>query len=180
MAKLVEQVYASALFDLAKEEDKLQEVEQDFALFVDLLDEDPTFFEFYRSPIIAKDKKKEVLLNSLRDQMSELFFNFLMVLVEKNRGYRIKEMGYLFQGYVDESLGRSQALVESARELTEEQKALIKQKLEVLSNQEVRIKTKIKPDLLGGLRIHMGGRIIDTTLQSDLKAIRSLIETTIV
>lgn len=180
MAKLVEQVYSEALFSLARDENMIEQVESDFSLFSELLENNPDFYEFFRSPIVSKEEKKNLLTKAIKDQVSGTFYRFLMILIEKNRGHRILEMQRLYEKRCDEELDRSEAVVESAKTLDDQELEKIKKKLELISNKSIRIKTKVKKELIGGLRIYLDGRIIDNSLDKDLRAIKSIIETAIV
>ena len=80
----IARVYGDALFDVAKEEDKIDEIRSELGEFADALDEDRDLQVFFFSPYFSSQEKREGIEKAI-DGASDEFSNFLSLLAEKHR-----------------------------------------------------------------------------------------------
>src|SRR5205809_6067231 len=77
--------YAQALFDIAQREGTAERIETDLETLDALLRATPNLLRVLRAPVIARERKKELLRSILADQISALALRFLFLIVDKRR-----------------------------------------------------------------------------------------------
>src|SRR6478752_6807138 len=80
----IAQVYARSLFEVAKEQDKLDEIREQLGTFADALSEQHDLQVFFFSPYFSTKEKEEGLERAI-DGADEIFVNFLKLLIENHR-----------------------------------------------------------------------------------------------
>ncbi|HAS74368.1 MAG TPA: ATP synthase F1 subunit delta [Clostridiales bacterium UBA8960] len=169
MAELVSKTYSEAIFDVAIEEGRLIELQQEFEFVGAALKAHPDFFEIIKTPKINIAEKKAVLQETFGNQVSQTLLNFLKIIIDKNRGTDILDIKRDFDERVNVHHGVVKATVESVIPLTEDQLEHLTDKLKAMTGKKVEIVTFINPELLGGLVIKLGDRIIDGSVKFKLQ-----------
>jgi F-type H+-transporting ATPase subunit delta len=167
--------YASALFDLANEERKLAEVEQDVAILQRLLDESEDFRRMVLSPVFSADEQgRAVAAIAQRTGLSSLGTNFVRLLARGRRLFALADILKAFRQMLARHRGEVMADVSSAHPLSENQMAALMDTLSsTAGGKRVRINTKVDPALLGGLVVKMGSRMIDSSLRTKLDNLKN-------
>lgn len=168
MAELVSKVYAEALFDVALEGDKLDQVEQDLQAVCQLFVENPEFLELYRAPNIALAERKQILDQTFSDKLVPELLNFLKLLLDKNRGFYILQIGEEFQLLVEAHKGIIKGVVLVTCALSDDQIRKLEDKLSASTGKRVMLTQKIDPEIIGGLVVHLGDKVIDNSLKKKL------------
>ena len=167
--------YAKALFWVARERGIQDKIHQDWSVFVKALNDKPDFYHFFVSPEVARKEKEEKIEELFGDTFSNVFYNFLLVLLRNRRQNLILEISDAFNVEVDQSVNRTKAIVTSAVELTPELRAEIEQQLSEKLNKEVNLETQIDPTLIGGIRIMVEGKVIDGSIQGRLHMMKNFL-----
>lgn len=168
MAELVSKVYAEALFDVALESGKLDQVESDLQAVCQLFVENPEFLELYRAPNIALAERKQILDQTFSDKLVPELLNFLKLLLDKNRGFYILQVGEEFQLLVEAHKGIIKGTVLVTCTLTDDQIRKLEDKLSTSTGKRVMLTQKIDPEIIGGLVVHLGDKVIDNSLRKKL------------
>ncbi|MGB3295122.1 MAG: ATP synthase F1 subunit delta [Phormidesmis sp.] len=164
--------YAQALLAIAQSKDSVDELSQTAADLLKLMKESDTLSSFLASPITASDAKKGVLAKVLADDANPQMKNFLMLLVDKGRIYLVEPILQQFQIKVRELKQTVLAEVTSAIELTDEQKETVRQKVVGMTDaQSVELETRVDPDLIGGVVIQIGSKVLDASVRGQLRRI---------
>jgi F-type H+-transporting ATPase subunit delta len=166
--------YATAIFELAQEQNAIETVEQDFAALVSAMKSSPDLTRVVRSPVFdAEDQAKA--LAAVLDKMgvSQLTRNFVQVLAAKRRLFVLTDIIRSFEAMVARMRGEVQATVTSARPLGDGEMTELKSILKSKLGREPRIETKVDPSLLGGLVVKVGSRMIDSSLRTKLNGLRA-------
>lgn len=167
--------YARGLFEYAVEQDELAAVREHLESLADLLDPErgeisvPELLTFLRSPTVPmpeKIKLTDVICEKL--SIGKTVSDFLNVLIQKNRialtGFIARE----FERISGQFETINNAVVESARPLTDEQIVAIREALAKALDGEVRILTRTNPRLIGGVRVQVEDLLFDGSLQHRL------------
>jgi F-type H+-transporting ATPase subunit delta len=167
--------YASALFDLAIEERKLAEVEQDVMLLQGLLDESEDFRRMVRSPVFSADEQGRAMAAvAQRAGVSALGINFVRLLARGRRLFALSDILKAFRQMLARHRGEVTADVATAHPLSDDQMAALTDTLSSSAGgKRVRINTKVDPSLLGGLVVKMGSRMIDSSLRTKLDNLKT-------
>ena len=169
MAELVSKVYSEALFEVAKEDQKVGAVKDELTYIVSSLKMYPEFFEVLKMPVINKSDKKNVLTETFENKVSAEMINFFKTLIDKNRIGDIFDIYHDFNAKVDEFNAVLNISVESVIPLTEHQLDALSEKLRAKTGKNVVITTAVKPELIGGLVVKAGEQIIDGSVKYKLE-----------
>ena len=176
MAKLVSKTYGEALFQIILErEDAIAGVGIGDELFresqslMSILEENPEFDAFMKHPGIAKTEKLSVVENVFKDRISPELYEFLKIVVVKDR---YKDLPAIME-YVSEKMKEHQrigvAYVSTAVELSDAQKDKVQRRLlETAPYDQMEMHYTVEPELIGGMVIRIGDRVVDTSVKSRL------------
>lgn len=167
--------YASALFDLAKDERQLESVEKDMVALGAMLKDSPDLERMVRSPVITSvDQGKAIAAIAQGAGFSQLTSNFLQVLTRGRRLFALADVIKDFHEISARFRGEVTAEVVTAHALNETQQAALEDALKgTAGGRHVRIETRIDPALLGGLVVKMGSRMIDSSLRTKLNSLKT-------
>lgn len=161
--------YAAALFDLAIEQNKVPEVEQDLAKFQQLYDLSPDFQRLVRSPVIAAEDQVRALQSVLDTVgVGGLTRNFFGLVARNRRLFATPDMARAFLALAAKARGEVTAQVASAHPLTDAQSEALKAALKQAVGKEVKLAAKVDPSLIGGLIVKLGSRMVDSSLRTKL------------
>ena len=165
--------YAAALFDLAKEERQLPQVEADLKVFQAMLDASTDLRRLVRSPVIASDDQAKGLDAVLRKAgVSSLTANFFRLIARNRRLFAVADMMRDFRALLARERGEVSADVVSAHALSSEQLDALKDALRVQIGKDVQVNTRVDPALLGGLVVKVGSKMIDSSLRTKLNNLK--------
>ena len=102
--------------------------------------------------------------------------NFVRVLAENKRLGLLSEIRSQFEALKDEREGVVEAEVHSAFELTEAQAADLAQRLEKRTGRKVRTQVKVDKDLIGGVKVVIGDKVIDGSARGQLGALENALK----
>lgn len=164
--------YASALFDLASEAGTVTAVESDLDRLADALDESAELRAMIRNPEISREQIGKVMIGMAAYLgLADLTKNFLGVLAQNRRIADLPAMIRAFHAIAAGQRGEVTAEVASAHALTDEQLATLEQKLRAREGRTVKLKTRVDPDLLGGLVVTVGSKRIDGSIRTRLNSL---------
>lgn len=161
--------YALAIFDLAIENNALQAVESDFASLHTMLAESEDFGVLVNSPVITGEEQGQgVAAIADKAGFSPLTAKFLGVLAANRRLTSLKSVMDAFDRLAADHRGEVSASVVSASELTDAQMKSLQKNLKAAIGQDVAIDQMVDESLLGGLKVKVGSRMIDSSLKTKL------------
>lgn len=170
MAKLVSKVYGDALFSVAQESGRIEKIWDETKALQKALTDNEEFIHIMMHPEMSREKGIVLIRETFGNAFSDVMMGFLEVLVKKGRFSEILSVLEYFQREVREYQRIGVACVTTPVELTEEQKARIVEKLTQTSGYEtMEMNYVIDPSLLGGIRIRIGDRIVDNSIQTKLE-----------
>jgi F-type H+-transporting ATPase subunit delta len=167
----IAEVYARSLFEVAKEHDELDEVHEQLGEFADVLAENRQLQVFFFSPYFSSEEKKDNVPKVIEGG-NEHFVRFLQVLAEKHR----LPVLFRIRREFDDLWRKEQHLLEvsvtSAVALDEETVKGIGQKIEEQTGQRVELSSAVDPELIGGIVIRVGNKILDASVRNRLERLR--------
>ncbi|SDJ89574.1 F0F1 ATP synthase subunit delta [Natronincola ferrireducens] len=168
MAELVAKRYAGALFEVAQEDNNLQPVREEMDFIGECLKENKDFEKLLNTPLIKSSEKKEVLTNIFKDKVSVEVLNFLYILVDKRRTRDLQEIIKEFSKMADASKNMVEAVAITAFPLEQETLLKLQVQLSMASGKNVKLNNKVEEEVIGGVLIKMGDKVIDGTLKNRL------------
>lgn len=167
----VARVYAAALFQAAEEEGRVEAVRSDLGAFVDAVESTPELRQFLVAEGVSDPLKKQVLLE-LTEGGDQLVRNFLRLLVDKSRESALAETFEAYVDLVEKAAGLVHVEVVSAVPLPHKLQAALKNKIEFSLAKTVELTMTVDGDMLGGLKLRIGGRVADASVRHRLEKLR--------
>ena len=164
--------YASALFQLL-EESGIEPARNALGSLTQGLEDTPALKHVLASPVF-KYEEKQVVLEEVcqRMQAPPVLRDFLNQLLKNNRAILLPEISQAFSDLADEQKGIQQVRVSSAKQLGATEQDQVKRELTQTLGQAVDVMFEIDPQLIAGLRIHIGSRVFDNTVLGRLASMQ--------
>ncbi|MEX0722695.1 MAG: ATP synthase F1 subunit delta [Gracilimonas sp.] len=166
--------YATALLELAKEQDVLERTLEDVLLIKGTIESSRDLLIFLRSPVIKPDKKVAALNAIFADEVSDLVHKYITLIARKNRQNMLDEIVTAFVDKYNEHAGIISAEVFVARELDDKQLAEVKQTLEKVTKKTVNLSTTVQKDLKGGMAVKIDDTVINATVKYKLEQLEDV------
>ena len=167
----VGKVYAEALFSLAREERKEQQVYEELNQAADLMLQNPGFSTLLDVPTLRTEERIEVLRKVIGDKPG-ITENFLCLLVEKHRFGRLSEIREAYNKQYHEAFGIAEVFVTSAVPLDESQRSALKTKLQKKLGKTIQLRERVDSTLIGGMVVQYGDTRMDNSLRTRLEQFR--------
>ena len=166
--------YAVALFELARDEKSIDAVKADLDSFDALIGESPDLGRLVRSPVFTAAEQGRALAAVLgKAGVGGLAGNFLKVVAANRRLFAVRDIIKAFRALVARHKGEVTAEVTVAEALDAKHRDAITAALKaVTGGQDVDLRVKVDPAIIGGLVVKLGSRMVDTSLRSKLNAIK--------
>jgi F-type H+-transporting ATPase subunit delta len=166
--------YASALFDLARDESAIDRIEADLTAVQGLLDESADFRRLVGSPVFsAEDQQRAIGAVADKAGIGGLTGNFLRLIAKNRRLFALPGIAKAFHEMAARHRGEVTAEVTSAHPLNDLQVASLKAALKDRLKKDVTLQARVNPALLGGLVVKVGSRMIDTSLRTRLMNVKT-------
>jgi len=173
MAKLIAKTYGGALFELAIEQGKPEELLNEFAAVIDILRLFPDYNSLLNHPKILKEEKIEMMKNVLKGRVSSELTGFLELLIIKDRFRDTNAIYEQFAAMVKDYLGIGIAHVTTAFPMTEIQKShIVESLLNVTEFKKMEMTYSVDEKLIGGMVIRIGDRIVDSSIATHLNNLK--------
>ncbi len=161
--------YASALFDLARDEKKIEAVGQSLNSLGQALADSREFRQLVVSPLVDREEaSKAFAAIAAKLKLDPLTANFLGVLARNGRKSQLEHVIRIFRRLAANHRGETTAEVVSAHPLSDEQVAALKTKLKSRAGRDVTIEARTDPAILGGVIVKLGSEMIDASLKTKL------------
>jgi F-type H+-transporting ATPase subunit delta len=167
----IAQVYSRALFQVAKQEGKLDLVREQLGQFTDALQENRELQVFFFSPYFSTQEKKEGLERAVSDA-DPIIVNFLELLVEKHRMPVLFRVRRQFDELWEEENKLLRVDVTSAVELDRQVVDQIGERVGEQTHRKVELASHVDPDILGGIVLRVGNSILDASIRNRLDHLR--------
>ena len=162
--------YATALYELSKENSELDNVEDGMKSLDKLLKESSDFKEMISSPAVSKEDKKNVIF-AIADQnnFSKMLKKFLGFMVIKNRLFFLSKIIESFLNLASSSRGELKAKIISSKKLSKEEQKRIQSELSKDFKSPLNVDYEYDPNLIAGLIIQVGSVMVDASIKTKLK-----------
>lgn len=167
----IAQVYARALFEVAKEQGKLDLVREQLGEFAQALDENGDLRVFFFSPYFSTEEKKDGLHRALVDA-DPAIVNFLETLLERHRMPVIFRIRDQYARLWDEENRLLPVEVTSAVDLDDATVKSIGERIGQQTGQRVELTSRVDPSILGGIVLRVGNSILDASIKHRLDQLR--------
>ncbi len=166
--------YATAVFELAKEDKNLSKTESDLDVLEGALADSEDFNALITSPIYSRDEQTgaiEALAKAFK--LSPTMANTIKLMALKRRLYVLPQLVQALRALIAEEKGEVTAEVIAAKSLTKAQQDKLAKTLKASFGKDVKINMSVDEDLIGGLIVQVGSKMIDTSIRSKLDNLQS-------
>ncbi len=167
----IARVYGDALFDVAKEEGKVDEIRSEVGEFADALESDRELQVFFFSPYFSSEEKRDGIQKAVSGASDE-FENFLSLLAEKHRMPAIFRIRRHYDELWAEENKRLEVRVTSAIPLDESIVKRVGDEIERQTDKKIDLEADVDEDILGGLVLRVGNMVLDASLRAKLDSLR--------
>ncbi|HET7409955.1 MAG TPA: F0F1 ATP synthase subunit delta [Paracoccaceae bacterium] len=166
--------YATALFELAREAGELDRAESDLDQLAQALSESPELVELIRNPVYTRAQQGKAM-GAVAERMglSQLVQNVVGLMASKRRLFALPETIAQFRALLAEHRGEVTAEVTAAHPLSETQRNALAGKLKDSLGRDVKLNVSIDKDIIGGLVVRVGSRMIDSSIRSRLARLQN-------
>jgi len=164
--------YAVALHALAHEAGIVEQVEAELGDLDALFRDNADLRSQMANPRLSASTKKAVLTQLLGAANTDVLRRTVLLMADKGRAALVGELSAAFQQVAMDASGRAVAQVVSAAPLDDSTRGPLIARLSALTKRDISLSESVDPDLLGGLRVTIGSKMIDGSLKRRLEAIQ--------
>lgn len=164
--------YARALYDIAKDNKILTEVNDDLIFIDKMVNSSKEFLMFLKSPIISKFKKKEVFVALLKDKIQSITLNFILLLNDKQRESLLLDIIAQYENIYNEEHNIQKIIITTAFEPNEEFKQNIIKKLTDWSGKVINAEFIVDKKIIGGILIRKDNWVYDASISHQLELLK--------
>jgi F-type H+-transporting ATPase subunit delta len=164
--------YSAALYALAKESGSVDTTVAELDSFVAALNSDASLREFWASPVIDRSLKVTLIRQALQGRLSELTFNFLVLLVRKRRETMVDTIAKQMHDLLDGDVGRTVAHIATPAPLAPDELAELARRLSNVYKRSIVPSARVDEQLLGGIVVQMDDKYVDASVAGKLEEVR--------
>jgi F-type H+-transporting ATPase subunit delta len=164
-------VYARALFQAARDKDRIDTVREQLGQFADALLETSELRVFFYSPYFTPVEQQQGL-EAAFSGADELISNFLALLIEGRRMPVLPAIRERFEELWEQEHRLIPVEVTSAIELDEKTVSEIGKRIGDQTGREVKLTSKVDPEIIGGIVLRVGNSILDASIRNRLEPLR--------
>ncbi len=164
-------VYARSLFEVAKDQDKLDTVRDQLGAFVDALSETRELQVFFFSPYFSTAEKEDGLERAVSDA-DPVVLNFLNLLIEKHRMPVVFRIRANFDRLWEDENKLLPVEITSAVELDQSVAKQLGDRIEEQTGRKVELTSRVEPEILGGIVVQVGNSVLDASIRNRLEQLR--------
>lgn len=166
--------YATALFELARDDKNVDAVKADLDKFSALLNESADLKRLVRSPVFTADEQGKALSAVLaKAGIGGTTAKFLQVLTANRRLFAVTDVIRAFRALVAKFKGEATADVTVAEQLNDKNLDALKSALKSVTGKDVALNVTVDPSIIGGLVVKLGSRMVDSSLRTKLNSIKN-------
>ncbi len=167
----IAQVYARSLFEVAIEQDKLDEVRDELTEFAEAMHANRQLAQFFFSPYFSVAEKKDGLEKAVTGA-DEVVANFLQALIERHRMPAIFRIRDEFQNLWSKERKLLPVHLTSAVELEDSVVKDLGKRIGEEVDRKIEVSSDVDPDILGGIVLRVGNVVLDASIKNRLEQLR--------
>lgn len=170
------EIYGKSLYDLAQGEGLTERLLSEMEAVKGIFSENPDYIRLLSEPSIPKKERLGLLDESFGDSIHVYLLNFMKILAEKGMLREFSSCFKTFRNLYNDEHDIRDAVVTSPSELSDSERAKLKEKLEQLTGKKIILSEKKDPALLGGIKVLVDGKLYDGTVQGRLNELKRRVD----
>ncbi|WP_251861559.1 F0F1 ATP synthase subunit delta [Clostridium sp. Marseille-Q2269] len=172
MYEYLDRRYALALYEVAEQNNKVDEYLRDLRDVVNIIKNNEDVLKVLKHPEISTSRKKNIFTEIFKDKIDNQLLSFLLVLIDKDRILYLEEKLKQMEKIYLEKNNMILANIKTVIPLLKEEKEELIKKLENRYNKTIILEEELDKNILGGVYVRVGDDVIDGTLSTKLKSIK--------
>ena len=165
--------YARSLSEVAFEQNIEDRVVDDLRMFSEIFSAVPAVCEFFDSPAVPRDEKKNFLDTLMtKHPVTPPTANFMRVLLERNRMRWFEDILGVFLKIINDRKGIVSARIITASPLDQDEVGRIEKRLEKITGKTVTAAAETDGAILGGMVVSIGNTIYDGSIRTRLEEMK--------
>lgn len=164
--------YAKALFDLALEQNFLDQAYLDMQLVKSICQSNRDFDLLLTSPVIRTEKKQAIMIEIFGNQINKLSLSFLLLIMKKRREANLNSIAISFIADYKEFKGIKVAHLKTAAEIDTQTRDQFKTILTNQSKKRIELLEEINPELIGGYVVTIDDKQSDSSVSTKIQRLR--------
>ena len=165
-------VYGRALFELARERGQEDEIAEQLDELGRYTDRESVFAAFLSADLDG-ERRAESLERMFRGKLSDTLLDTLLVLNDRGRLSIFGSLAEQFEHLRHEARNQAEVSVISAVPLESKERDALVEELKAVTGREIVLTEKVDESILGGLIVQIGDELLDASVASQLKRLRS-------
>lgn len=170
--------YATAVYSVACDSDSVERVGDDLECIVNVIESDEATKQFFLAPTVNRYDKERALGSAFDHRVGDVALHTLLLLVRKHREPLLGAVLKEYRALEMAGRGYEPLVVASARPLSQRELDRVKERVERIFGRRFEPRVRIDPQLIGGVRITMGDRLIDGSIAGRLDELARTLEST--
>lgn len=176
MAELVQTTYANSLFEVAVENKAEDKIFEELSALRPVFMENREFIKILSAPVVGKDIKHKMLTDTFEGSLCVYTANFLRLLVDNERFSYVISVIDEYKRLYDAHNGIIEVTAITAAALNDTLKQRLTEKLNLVTNKNVRLKNIVDESILGGVKLRFDNTEIDSSVKSRLDELKGTIK----
>lgn len=172
MAQLVIKRYATALFDIALSENKIEDYKKEAEFMIQLFGEEPDFISVLQNQKVTLEEKLTLVEKVFADRVSSAIVGLMVLIVKKGRQEFLVDIFEAFIQMAKDQKGILKATVTSAVVLKEDQLKAIKQQLETSTKAIIELDAIVDESIIAGLIIRVSDKVVDASIKGKIQTLK--------
>ena len=176
---MVARRYAKALFALGRKSgmDALDACSRDLVTLTAFADTSHELAALFRNPVFSSDEKRRVLtVIANKGGIGQMVRDFCFLLADKGRLAELSAITGEFNTLVDKEKGILRGTLTTAVPLDADKRDMVKKQLEKKVGRTLELTFTVNPDILGGMLLNVGDKLLDASLRAQLSLLTDAIK----
>ncbi|OGI22042.1 MAG: ATP synthase F1 subunit delta [Candidatus Melainabacteria bacterium RIFOXYA12_FULL_32_12] len=161
--------YAIAMIDLGEKTNQLDILGDDLSKINNTFKSNPELLKFLEHPTITADDKKDVINKIFKDAVTDYALSLTKLLLDRNRIFLFPYLVSHYNDILSKKRNITVAKIITAIDIDDDTKNRVKDKLEKALSCSIKLETRINPDIIAGMVIKIGDKIIDGSIKTKLE-----------
>ena len=171
--KSVAITFINALWEIASKKGQFEQIEKDLDLVCDVITKHDNFKKVLFHPSIPRSGKKDLITSVFGKSISDLMINFLCLLVDRRKEKILEFIPDVYRAVADKQKDVVKIMVQTVVPLTGERLDNFRKRLKKITGKTVELEVVQNPNILGGMVIQIGNKMIDGSVANSLKNLKT-------
>lgn len=169
MAGSVDKVYSEAMLSIAREDKCAKEMDKELSELAKICTDNPELAAVLGAPTVTLSEKLTLAEKIFKGRVSDTVYNFICVLVQKNRFDYLPDIAKAFRKAYYADYGIHEVTVTTVIPLSDKSREKLMKKLKKMYGGEIILIEKTDPSIIGGMTLQCGGSMLDGSVKTELE-----------